>query len=244
MASSTRSAPRDAAGDALIASAALDGNVQNAKGTDHRRSTSTPAANWATGWAPAAARPWRSAPKRTREKFRQRGQLRLRRARSSPSTGIDPNTHNEGSRNVYAALRRAERADPEDPGRDRCAALRQVQRLRQHHQSEVRLPLPAEQDTCWCAVRTRPASVRRRCTRSTRPRPTPTRRIYDDPVNCPGGTADPGQVVGGELQPAIPDPDRRQHEPEAGKVEERHARPGVRADQQPDPRRRPVVRST
>ena len=54
------------------------------------------------------------------------------------STGFDPATDNEGSRNVAARLHRAERSDPQGPRSHRLHSLRPLQRFRQHHQSEAR----------------------------------------------------------------------------------------------------------
>lgn len=93
--------PQDAAGDALIASAALNGTVQNAKGTtktaDFR--VSRELTDWfGAGRGVALA----LGAQAERENFLSEANTEYA-AKVVASTGIDPNSHNEGSRNVYAA---------------------------------------------------------------------------------------------------------------------------------------------
>ena len=93
--------PQDAAGAALIASAALNGNIQNATGTTtgFDAHASRELGDWLGAGRPAA--------------LALGGELQHQRfisaanpdyaAKVISSTGIDPNTLNEGSRDVYAA---------------------------------------------------------------------------------------------------------------------------------------------
>ncbi len=92
---------QDAAGGALISSAGLSGQLQEAKGTvkggDFRASREL--SDWLGAGRPAAIAVGVEA---RHEKFRQAA-LPDFAALVIASTGIDPNTVNEGSRNVYAA---------------------------------------------------------------------------------------------------------------------------------------------
>ena len=223
---------QSAAGDALIASAALDGNVQNAKGTTTGLDfhVSRELGDWLGAGRGVGDRLGAEAH---REKFlvgRQSGVRRQGRRLDRYRPGHPQRRFAHRVRH----LRRAERADPEDARRHRGAALRQVQRLRQHHQPETRLPLPADQ-----------AGAGARLVLDRLPRAVAVRNQRGADLHqlvdlrrsgqLPWRHADPGQVGGGELRPAIPGPDRRQHRAEAGKIAQRHHRPRVRADQQPDP---------
>ncbi|MFL6710785.1 MAG: TonB-dependent receptor [Massilia sp.] len=94
--------PQDGAGTALINSAALDGNVQNAKGTT----------NGLDFKASRELGDWLHAGRNVAIAFGAEGRHEKFLSAANPeyaakvvaSTGIDPNTRNEGSRSVYAAF--------------------------------------------------------------------------------------------------------------------------------------------
>lgn len=91
---------QDAAGTALLASAGLDGNIQNAKGTTQGLDfhASREVGDWTGSGHQAALALGAQAE---HEKFLQTANPDYA-AKVISSTGIDPATHNEGSRNVYA----------------------------------------------------------------------------------------------------------------------------------------------
>ncbi|MGZ3415602.1 MAG: TonB-dependent receptor plug domain-containing protein, partial [Isosphaeraceae bacterium] len=93
--------PQDAAGDALIAGAALNGNIQNAKGTTTALDAhaSRELGDWLGAGRPAALA---IGGEVQRQKFISAANPDYA-AKVVSSTGIDPNTLNEGSRSVYAA---------------------------------------------------------------------------------------------------------------------------------------------
>jgi outer membrane receptor protein involved in Fe transport len=90
------------------------------------------------------------------------------------STGIDPNTLNEGSRNVSAFF--SELNVPVLKNLDVTAAVRYDKYSDFGHTANPKLGFtfqPAKK--CCCAVRTRRASARHRCMTSMPAMPTPTR---------------------------------------------------------------------
>ncbi|MBA5688274.1 TonB-dependent receptor [Rugamonas apoptosis] len=91
---------QSAAGNALLASAALDGNVQNAKGTTAGADfhASREVGDWTHSGRQAALAVGAQAQ---HEKFQQVANADYA-AKVVSSTGIDPETNNQGSRNVYA----------------------------------------------------------------------------------------------------------------------------------------------
>jgi iron complex outermembrane receptor protein len=175
---------QSAAGDALIASAALDGNVQNAKGTTTGLDfhVSHELGDWFGAGKKAAIALGTEAH---REKFLSAANPEYA-AKVVASTGIDPDTRNEGSRTVYAGY--AEMNVPILSTLDITAALRFDKysdfgsttnpKLGFRFQPTKQILMRGSFSTGFRAPSLYEINAAQSYTNSA---------IYDDPVNCPGG---------------------------------------------------------
>ena len=181
-----------AAGAALIASAALDGNVQNAKGTT--TGVDFHASRELGDWMHAgrnAASP--SAPKAVTRNSSSAANYDYA-SKVVASTGIDPDTRNEGSRSVYAGY--AELNVPVTSTLDVTAAVRFDKYSDFGNTTNPKLGFrwqPAKPVLVRGSFST--GFRRRRCMKSTRPTPTPTRRSTT--TRSTALAAPPRQVAGG-----------------------------------------------
>jgi iron complex outermembrane receptor protein len=181
---------QDAAGDALIASAALDGNLENAKGstTGVDLHGSREVGDWfGTGRQAALA----IGAEGRHEKFLNTANPDYA-AKVVASTGIDPATRNEGSRSVYATY--AELNVPILKTLDVTAALRYDKYSDFGSSTNPKLGFrfqPAKQVLVRGSFSTgfRAPSLYEINSAKT----YTSSAIYDDPVNCPGGNAIPGK---------------------------------------------------
>ncbi|WP_426112290.1 TonB-dependent receptor [Massilia sp. PWRC2] len=186
--------PQSAAGSALIASAALDGNVQNAKGstTGLDFSASRELGDWLHAGRAAAIAVGTEA---RHEKFLSAANPEYA-AKVVASTGIDPNTRNEGSRSVYAAY-----TELQVP---LLATLDVTGSLRYDKYSDFGSTTNPKLSFLWKPTK----ALLVRGSFSTGFRAPSLYEIhsaqsytnsatYDDPVNCPGG-----KVVGGKSSAA------------------------------------------
>ncbi|MDB5911276.1 MAG: hypothetical protein JWP34_5393 [Massilia sp.] len=177
--------PQDAAGDALIASAALDGNVMNAKGstTGIDLHASRELGDWlGVGHSAALA----IGTEAHHETFLSAANTDYA-AKVVASTGIDPYTHNEGSRSVYAAY--AELNVPVLKTLDITAALRYDKysdfgsttnpKVGFRFQPSKQVLVRGSYSTGFRAPSLYEINSAQTYTNSA---------TYNDPINCPGGT--------------------------------------------------------
>jgi iron complex outermembrane receptor protein len=181
---------QDGAGTALINSAALDGNVQNAKGstTGLDLHLSRELGDWMGAGRKAAIAVGTEAH---REKFLSAANPEYA-AKVVASTGIDPDTRNEGSRTVYAAY--AELNVPIIKTLDITAALRYDKysdfgsstnpKLGFRFQPSKQVLVRGSFSTGFRAPSLYEINSAQTYTNSS---------TYNDPVNCPGGTPLPGK---------------------------------------------------
>jgi iron complex outermembrane receptor protein len=182
--------PQDAAGSALIAGAALDGNVQNAKGstTGIDLHASRELGDWLGAGRQAALAIGGDVH---HEKFISAANPEYA-AKVVASTGIDPATHNEGSRRVYAAY--AELNVPIIKDLDVTAALRYDKysdfgsttnpKFGFRYQPTKQVLLRGSFSTGFRAPSLYEINSAQSYTNTS---------MYDDPVNCPNGTPIPGK---------------------------------------------------
>jgi iron complex outermembrane receptor protein len=183
--------PQDAAGSALIDSAALNGNVENAKGTTAGvdAHASRELGDWLGAGRSAALAIGGEAQ---HQKFVQKANP-VYAAQVVSSTGIDPGLDNEGSRNVYAAY--AELNVPIVKDLDVTAALRYDKysdfgsttnpKVSFRYQPVQQLLLRGSYSTGFRAPSLYEINSAQAYTNST---------IQNDPVNCPGGVVAPGKT--------------------------------------------------
>ena len=181
---------QSAAGDALIASAALDGNVQNAKGTTTGLDfhASRELGDWMGAGRGAAIALGADAH---REKFLSAANPEYA-AKVVASTGIDPETRNEGSRTVYAMY--AELNVPILKTLDVTAALRYDKysdfgtttnpKFGFRFQPSKQVLVRGSFSTGFRAPSLYEINAAQTYTNSA---------IYDDPINCPNGNPIPGK---------------------------------------------------
>ena len=182
--------PQDAAGTALINSAALDGNLQNAKGTTTGVdfSASRELGDWLHAGRAAAVAVGAEA---RHEKFLSAANS-VYAAKVVASTGIDPDSINEGSRSVYAAY-----TELQVP---LLATLDVTGSLRYDKYSDFGSTTNPKLSFLWKPTK----AVLVRGSYSTGFRAPSLYEIhssqaytnsatYNDPVNCPGGTVVAGQ---------------------------------------------------
>jgi iron complex outermembrane recepter protein len=181
---------QSAAGLALINQAALDGNIQNAKGTttgvDAR--VSKELSDWAGAGRPAALA---VGVEGRREKFQQTANTPYAEKVVS-STGIDPETNNVGSRSVYAGY--AELNVPITKALDVTAAVRYDKysdfgnttnpKFSFRFQPSQQLLMRGSYSTGFRAPSLYEINSAQAYTNTT---------IQNDPVNCPDGNAIPGK---------------------------------------------------
>jgi iron complex outermembrane receptor protein len=175
---------QDAAGTALLGSAALDGNVQNAKGstTGLDLHLSRELGDWTGSGRKAAIAVGAEAH---REKFLSAANAEYA-AKVVASTGIDPYTRNEGSRSVYAGY--AELNVPILKTLDITAALRYDKysdfgsttnpKVGFRFQPSKQVLVRGSFSTGFRAPSLYEINSAQTYTNSS---------TYDDPVNCPGG---------------------------------------------------------
>ena len=181
---------QSAAGDALIASAALDGNVQNAKGstTGVDLHASREVGDWLGAGRQAALAIGTEAH---HEKFLSAANPDYA-AKVVASTGIDPATRNEGARSVYAGY--AELNVPILKTLDITAALRYDKysdfgsttnpKVGFRFQPNKQVLVRGSFSTGFRAPSLYEINAAQSYTNSS---------IYDDPINCPGGKPVPGK---------------------------------------------------
>jgi iron complex outermembrane receptor protein len=181
---------QNAAGDKLIASAALDGNVQNAKGTTTGLDfhISRELGDWMGAGRGAALALGADAH---REKFLSAANPEYA-SKVVASTGIDPETRNEGSRTVYAGY--AELNVPIMKTLDVTAALRYDKysdfgtttnpKFGFRFQPSKQVLVRGSFSTGFRAPSLYEINAAQTYTNSA---------IYDDPINCPGGNPLPGK---------------------------------------------------
>ncbi|WP_167759692.1 TonB-dependent receptor [Massilia horti] len=182
--------PQDAAGTALINAAALDGNIQNAKGTvtGIDAHASRELSDWLGAGKPAAIAIGAQA---SHESFVSSANTEYA-AKVVASTGIDPDTHNEGSRHVYAAY--TELNVPLLPTLDITAAVRYDKysdfgsstnpKVGFRFQPNSRVMLRGSYSTGFRAPSLYEINAAQAYTNSSE---------HDDPVNCPNGDPKPGK---------------------------------------------------
>jgi iron complex outermembrane receptor protein len=182
--------PQDAAGTALLNSAALDGTVQTAKGTTKTLDghASRELGDWlGAGRAAALA----VGAQYTHEQFLSAANPDYA-AKVVASTGIDPNTRNEGSRHVYAGY--AELNVPIVRTLDVTAAVRYDHysdfgsttnpKVGFRFQPTSKVMLRGSYSTGFRAPSLYEVNAAQTYTNSA---------LHNDPVNCPGGVANPGK---------------------------------------------------
>jgi iron complex outermembrane receptor protein len=181
---------QSAAGDALITSAALDGNVQNAKGstTGLDFHVSRELGDWLNAGRGVGLA---LGVEGHREKFLSAANPEYA-AKVVASTGIDPETRNEGSRTVYATY--AELNVPILKTLDVTAALRYDKysdfgtttnpKVGFRFQPSKQVLVRGSFSTGFRAPSLYEINAAQTYTNSS---------IYDDPVNCPGGAPIPGK---------------------------------------------------
>jgi iron complex outermembrane receptor protein len=183
---------QDAAGTALINSAALDGNVQNASGTTKGidAHVSKELGDWfGAGRAAAVA----FGGEFQKQDFRSAANPDYA-AKVVSSTGIDPNTLNEGSRDVYAAY--AELNLPIIKSLDVTASVRYDKysdfgstvnpKVNFRYQPLQQLLFRGSYSTGFRAPSLYEINAAQSYTNTT---------IQNDPINCPGGTVLPGKTA-------------------------------------------------
>lgn len=183
--------PQSAVGDALIASAALNGNIQNAKGTTKGidAHASRELSDWFGAGRPAALAIGGEAQQ---QKFRSAANPDYA-AKVISSTGIDPNTLNEGSRDVYAAY--AELSLPITKALEVTAALRYDKysdfgnttnpKVNFRFQPSQQMVFRGSYSTGFRAPSLYDINAAQAYTNTTK---------QDDPINCPGGVIAPGKT--------------------------------------------------
>ncbi|MFL6656519.1 MAG: TonB-dependent receptor [Massilia sp.] len=188
---------QSAEGSALIASAALDGTIQTATGKtagiDLRASHEF--GDWMGAGRPAALAVGGEA---RRENFLQTANTEYAQ-KVVASTGIDPNTHNEGKRSVYAAY--AELNVPVLKSLDLTAALRYDKysdfgsstnpKLSARWQPSKQFLVRSSFSTGFRAPSLYEINSAQAYTNTSQ---------YDDPVNCPGGSPLPGKPAATNCQ--------------------------------------------
>ncbi|MDB5962394.1 MAG: tonB-dependent Receptor Plug domain protein [Massilia sp.] len=181
---------QDAAGTALINSAALDGNVQNAKGTttgvDFHASREL--GDWLhAGRAAAIA----VGAEGRHEKFLSAANYDYA-SKVVASTGIDPESRNEGSRSVYAAY--AELNVPVISTLDVTAAVRFDKYSDFGNTTNPKLGFRWQPTKAVLVRGSFSTGFRAPSLYEINSANTYTNSaIYDDPVNCPGGAVAPGK---------------------------------------------------
>ena len=181
---------QSAAGDALIASAALDGNLQNAKGTTTGADlhASRELGDWLHAGHNAALA---IGTQYSHEQFLSAANP-VYAAKVIASTGIDPNTRNEGSRNVSSAY--AELNVPVLSTLDVTAAVRYDKysdvgsstnpKVGFRYQPAKTVLLRGSYSTGFRAPSLYEINAAQTYTNTSQ---------RDDPVNCPGGKAAAGK---------------------------------------------------
>lgn len=176
---------------ALINSAALDGNIQNAKGktTGLDARASKELSDWLGAGRPAAVA---FGTEFRREKFQQTANADYA-AKVVSSTGIDPDLNNVGSRSVYAGY--AELNVPITKALEVTAALRYDKysdfgnttnpKVSFRFQPSQQMLLRGSYSTGFRAPSLYEINSAQAYTNTT---------IQDDPVNCPGGNVIPGKA--------------------------------------------------
>ena len=182
---------QDAAGTALINSAALDGNVMNAKGTT----------KGVDGHASRELGDWMGAGRQVALALGGEAQQQDFRSAANPvyaakvvaSTGIDPETLNKGTRNVYAAY--AELNLPVMKNLDVTAALRYDKYSDFGNTTNPKVnfkftPVPqfllrGSYSTGFRAPSLYEINAAQSYTNTTQ---------QNDPINCPGGVVAPGKT--------------------------------------------------
>ncbi|MCX7219046.1 MAG: TonB-dependent receptor [Burkholderiales bacterium] len=189
--------PQSAAGTALIESAALNGNIQNAKGTTTGidAHASREVGDWFhAGRAVGLAIGGEAA----KQEFVSAANPEYA-AKVVSSTGIDPDTRNEGSRNVYALY--AELNVPVLKDLDVTAALRYDNFSDFGHTTNPKVGF-RYQPTKSVLVRGSYSTGFRAPSlyeiNSAQTYGNTTKR--NDPINCPGGTAIPGKPTAANCQ--------------------------------------------
>ena len=181
---------QNAAGLALIDSAALNGNILNAKGTttgvDAR--VSKELSDWIGAGRPAA---FAFGVEARREKFQQTANTEYAE-KVVASTGIDPETNNVGSRSVYAGY--AELNVPITKTLDVTAAVRYDKysdfgnttnpKFSFRFQPSQQLLMRGSYSTGFRAPSLYEINSAQAYTNTTQ---------QNDPINCPGGVAIPGK---------------------------------------------------
>ncbi|MGK5077727.1 TonB-dependent receptor [Janthinobacterium sp. HLX7-2] len=181
---------QDAAGMALIQSAALDGNVQNAKGSTKGAdfNASRELSDWLGAGRSAALAIGGQA---TRENFLSTANFDYA-SKVVASTGIDPELHNEGSRNTQALY--AELNVPIIKTLDVTAAVRYDRysdfgnttnpKVAFRFQPSKEVLLRGSYSTGFRAPSLYEINSAQTYTNTSQ---------HDDPINCPGGAAQPGK---------------------------------------------------
>lgn len=182
---------QSAAGSALIDSAALNGNIQNAKGTTTGidAHASKELGDWAGAGRPAALA---VGAEGRREKFQQTANSDYA-AKVVSSTGIDPDLNNVGSRSVFAAF--GELNIPITKALDVTAAIRYDKysdfgnttnpKVSFRFQPSQQVLFRGSYSTGFRAPSLYEINSAEAYTNTTK---------QDDPVNCPGGAAIPGKA--------------------------------------------------
>ena len=181
---------QDAAGAALIAGAALDGNLQNAKGTttgvDFHASREL--GDWLHAGHNAAIA---VGAEGRREKFTSAANFDYA-SKVVASTGVDPNSLNEGSRNVYAAY--AELNVPVISTLDVTAAVRFDKYSDFGNTTNPKLGFRWQPAKAVLVRGSFSTGFRAPSLYEIHSANTYTNSAtYDDPVNCPGGTVATGK---------------------------------------------------
>lgn len=183
---------QDAAGAALIDSAARNGNIQNAKGTTYGIDghASRDLSDWLGAGRPVALA---VGGEYHREKFEQKANAEYA-AKVVSSTGIDPATDNQGSRNVFAAY--AELNIPINKALDVTVALRYDKysdfgnttnpKVSFRYQPQNQFLLRGSYSTGFRAPSLYEINSAQAYTNTTK---------QNDPINCPGGKVAPGKTA-------------------------------------------------
>lgn len=182
--------PQDAAGAALIAGAALDGNVQNAKGTTTGLdfTASRELGDWLHAGHSAAIAIGGEA---RHEKFLSSANAEYA-AKVVASTGIDPDTRNEGSRSVYALF--TELQVPVFKNLDLTGSLRYDKYSDFGSTTNPKVSFLWKPSDSFLVRGSYSTGFRAPSLYEIHSAQTYTNSsIYDDPINCPGGTALPGK---------------------------------------------------
>lgn len=181
---------QSAAGMDLLMGAALDGNIQNAKGTSKTWdvNASRELGDWAGAGRNAALAIGGQA---TRENFISTANTEYAE-KVVASTGIDPNLHNEGSRSIYAAY--AELNVPLLPTLDVTAAVRYDKYSDFGNSTNPKFSFRWQPSQAVMVRGSYSTGFRAPSLYEINAANTYTNTsTQNDPVNCPGGVAVPGK---------------------------------------------------